>query len=704
MTGVPDSAKWLSLRIDLDFEKVSLDNVLKYIAEVLPSVSIIVDPYVAACGIDLSTRVVDFKGKAVAVGDVLDVILSADLAYVPRAGHLLITTSDRLYFSLECKTYAVGVTCRWPELLRIVQQAVNNVADRYVAPWLDEGGPAAIEYGNGVLVVTQTYRGHQQIAGLLEQLHARGFFDAGQHADKTSGMSEDAAKTTVVCRDETLAAHIREAAGPRKEGTWNVVPILCPYDGRLAEALRRICPNVREAHEELGSLRDYKQAIFVHSLPVIMEMPPDPWFYSDASPRPCVWNDLTDADLAKGEQLENIQWDSQPVPLFAGECERAGKPLALGQWSDPFRIGRDWQSQTGFLEEHQHHDLAGGIVQGRFLAVAFVEQVLVDPRFKVWCALWEQYRKSGEVPVLEHEKAAREWGAVIPERRTIWDHLPYVIGLSCPRMYTATALHYLLPVREEGVVDYGPVCSEGIAFDFRRASIGEPFHNLRPADEINWLSDDEMKVFGPVEVMVDAAGSEVAVARMYDLVPSQVRVLPLITSQAGDWLAVAFRVGQGEILLLPECKDLESKAEMIRLLATELWDPIQAWLGTLATQSPEQASASTKAAIGSKPGISEDRGKGDAFPPQPSTGQEGGKPTPMIHPPEYRPGPGEDWSIPMSVAEIARRIEKDPRTAQDLLAKTGLWKTSRQNWRVRLDTLAPTMKKKVTTQPKGITE
>ena len=71
-----------------------------------------------------------------------------------------------------------------------------------------------------------------------------------------------------------------------------------------------------------------------------------------------------------------------------------------------------------------------------------------------------------------------------------------------------------------------------------------------------------------------------------------------------------------------------------------------------------------------------------------------------ILPKDYVPKAGEDWYIPMAMAEIARRLELDARTAQDHLAKTGLWRLSRQQWQVRLDTLPPNMRKKVTTEPK----
>jgi general secretion pathway protein D len=39
-----------------------------------------------------------------------------------------------------------------------------------VAGWSDEAGPAAIEYMNGLLIITQTRRGHEKVSDLLEQL------------------------------------------------------------------------------------------------------------------------------------------------------------------------------------------------------------------------------------------------------------------------------------------------------------------------------------------------------------------------------------------------------------------------------------------------------------------------------------------------------------------------------------------------------
>ncbi len=62
----------------------------------------------------------------------------------------------------------------WQEYVDIVQRAVNNEFDPRVAPWRDEGGPAAIEYmvfnRAQMLIVTQTPHGHERIEELLEAL------------------------------------------------------------------------------------------------------------------------------------------------------------------------------------------------------------------------------------------------------------------------------------------------------------------------------------------------------------------------------------------------------------------------------------------------------------------------------------------------------------------------------------------------------
>ncbi|MFO8013007.1 MAG: hypothetical protein R6X20_06835 [Phycisphaerae bacterium] len=219
-TAVSETRNRLQEQIDLDFEKTSLDNVLNYISEVQRGLNIVIDPDISTAGIDMSTRVVDLKVKQVSVESVLQLILGADLGYRVESGYILVTTREKLQQNLPVVTYPVqDLVATIPdfgqeaprfevgdvtqaaaqaasggggafgdlfgaggdlgaeegpagpqELRDLIQRTVNNQSDPNVAAWGDEGGPAAIEYMNGLLIVTQTRIGHDKVSGLLEQL------------------------------------------------------------------------------------------------------------------------------------------------------------------------------------------------------------------------------------------------------------------------------------------------------------------------------------------------------------------------------------------------------------------------------------------------------------------------------------------------------------------------------------------------------
>ena len=218
--AVAETRRLLQEKIDLDFEHTSLDNVLRFISEVERGLNIVPDPdLLATQGIDLSTRVVDLKVKGVSVEEVMNLILGAELGYKVEAGYILVTTREKLQQNLPIVTYPVqdlvaripdfgGIAPRFEpgditqaaasgvagggggfgelfgagatdeeeevigpeELMAIVTRNINNMSDPDVAAWTDEGGPAAIDYMNGLLVTTQTRRGHERIADLLEML------------------------------------------------------------------------------------------------------------------------------------------------------------------------------------------------------------------------------------------------------------------------------------------------------------------------------------------------------------------------------------------------------------------------------------------------------------------------------------------------------------------------------------------------------
>jgi len=180
--AMADVRRLLQQPVDLDLEYTSLDNVLAYIAEVVPGLKFVVDPDVAAGGIDISTRIVHAKAKGVPAEAALEVCLHSDMAYLVRPGYVLVTTRDRLDRGLPVAVYPIrDLYARqarswdaehdaWQEVVALLQRTVNHPSDRQVAAWSDEGGPAVIEFYEGVLVIAQTERGQERVREVLKQL------------------------------------------------------------------------------------------------------------------------------------------------------------------------------------------------------------------------------------------------------------------------------------------------------------------------------------------------------------------------------------------------------------------------------------------------------------------------------------------------------------------------------------------------------
>jgi len=166
--------------IRLDFDGTSLDNALKYISAVKRNLNLVPDPELAAEGIDLATRLVTIKTDDLPVRAVLRRILGEDLGFIIRPGYVLVTTREKEYAHLPVVTYpiqdllspspATGRPVDPSALTDALRKAVNQESDSAVAPWVDEGGPAASDATNGFLVVTQTREGHQKVRQFLEAL------------------------------------------------------------------------------------------------------------------------------------------------------------------------------------------------------------------------------------------------------------------------------------------------------------------------------------------------------------------------------------------------------------------------------------------------------------------------------------------------------------------------------------------------------
>jgi len=191
--GVAETRRRLGELVDLDFEKTSLDNVLKFISEVQRGLNIIIAPDLEADGFDLSTRVIDFKAKRVSVASVLDLVLGSDLAYRVEPGYVLITTRERYYSEnlavalypatdilhailkhriLTCASSDVGreLVAAYDELLGACPWVVSSSADPRIALWSDEGGPAMVDLLAGILIVRQTPEGQERTVAFLNLL------------------------------------------------------------------------------------------------------------------------------------------------------------------------------------------------------------------------------------------------------------------------------------------------------------------------------------------------------------------------------------------------------------------------------------------------------------------------------------------------------------------------------------------------------
>jgi beta-lactamase regulating signal transducer with metallopeptidase domain len=192
----------LQKRMDLDFQAAPLPDVLSYVAEV-SGLNIVADPELANAGIDLSARTLDLKMKQATVAEVLGLALLSDVGCRVGPGYVLVTTRERAQRDLPMGLYRIlwfrdsrtgeradttdaaatvfdkSLPEKWRELADLVQASANSGADRAVAAWADEGGPAQVQYLGGVLLVTQTRRGHERVAALLSGLARKGALPKG---------------------------------------------------------------------------------------------------------------------------------------------------------------------------------------------------------------------------------------------------------------------------------------------------------------------------------------------------------------------------------------------------------------------------------------------------------------------------------------------------------------------------------------------
>ncbi|MCX5683163.1 MAG: M56 family metallopeptidase [Planctomycetota bacterium] len=200
----------LAQKIDVNFEKIPLRDVLAIFADVAkPGLNIVVDyPNVESSFIDPSTSVVGLKAKQKSVEWLLDQVLPSELGWKVGPGYVLVTSRDILHQDLPLGMYKVwgrdgkplgaGHGVHLLDLVDVLQKNVGSQQQPGVAGWSDEGGPADVEYFNGVLLVTQTRKGHERVASFLTRLAEKGAISA--QSGKGIEMNAESAEAAKVRR------------------------------------------------------------------------------------------------------------------------------------------------------------------------------------------------------------------------------------------------------------------------------------------------------------------------------------------------------------------------------------------------------------------------------------------------------------------------------------------------------------------------
>ena len=197
-------------KTSVNFENAAVKDVLAYLAEV-GRFSVVFDGALGEAGIDLAARTVTIRFADMTYEDAINLVLPKECGYRIEPGFILVTTLEKSWIPLKTATYSIqlalaevpdfegprfdvstvlsqtrqgggggglfGTTTTTkteetgkatPErIIAMIKKFVRNQADRRIAPWDDEGGPAGIQYLGGRLIISQTEHGHRAVAKLL---------------------------------------------------------------------------------------------------------------------------------------------------------------------------------------------------------------------------------------------------------------------------------------------------------------------------------------------------------------------------------------------------------------------------------------------------------------------------------------------------------------------------------------------------------
>jgi hypothetical protein len=249
-----ETRRLLTTPVDVAFDETPLGQALGILSRKIPALDITVDASALDEFPDLSRQTVNVEVRQVAAGEVLKLVLGEGPILDLRSDGVHITGPQTYWATLRSKWYPLAdlltppfhkgrrPQLQWAEFLDIVVRHVDNMADRHVAPWQDEGGSAAIEYQAGSLLVRQTREGHEQTARLMALLrYGMGLTAEAPPCEQTPADREAAErvrrllkrKIDLDFRDTTLKEMLRHLTATQRDLSLAVDPDLRRADAIL---------------------------------------------------------------------------------------------------------------------------------------------------------------------------------------------------------------------------------------------------------------------------------------------------------------------------------------------------------------------------------------------------------------------------------------------------------------------------------------
>jgi hypothetical protein len=203
VTSTAGQGMRLRKKLDADFEKTPLRDILKYINDSLPAANLVFDPEVASEDGKLPLRPTDLKLQQTDAATLLKQAIAPDLTYVETPEYILVTTPKKSMRNFVTLIYPVGTLISHhpkgnydlkkkedldrykkdkidleksgaDQILSSVQTGVSGDPMAGVAAWVSDGGLAYVGMYRELLVVTQTPRGHEKVLGVLADMAKKG--------------------------------------------------------------------------------------------------------------------------------------------------------------------------------------------------------------------------------------------------------------------------------------------------------------------------------------------------------------------------------------------------------------------------------------------------------------------------------------------------------------------------------------------------